>query len=112
MQIIINNWSTIQKLSDKSRKVFVSKNRVLSKNFRSKFRDLGFAKTSMEGIILLEINSLYRFFERRLNQPISIFRLFNAPMVNILWNIVTGVRYDWEGPETPKIMTYGNDLVE
>lgn len=66
----------------------------------------------MEGIVLEEINSLCRFFERRVNKPLNIYRLFNAPVVNVLWNIVSGERHDWEGPETPKIMRYADDLVE
>lgn len=66
----------------------------------------------MEGILLAEVDALCRFFERRVNQPLDIYRMFNAPVVNVLWNIVTGERYDWEGPEPPKIMRYANDLIE
>lgn len=88
-------------------KIFDIFKRILSPS-----RDLGFAKTSMEGIILAEADTLCRFFEKRVNQPLNIYKMFNSPVINVLWNIVSGERHEWEGPETPKILRYANDVVE
>ncbi len=75
-------------------------------------RDLGFAKTAMEGIILEEVNALTKFFEKNEDKPVSGYRIFNGPVVNALWTIISGERQDWDGPEQPEILKCSTNIVE
>lgn len=75
-------------------------------------RDLGFAKTAMEGIILEEVNTMITFLEKNADKSISGNRIFNGPVVNALWTIISGERQDWDGPEKPEILKISTDIVE
>ncbi len=62
-------------------------------------RNLGFVNASMETMILDEVKTLMNWFRKGEGSPISGKRLFNAPVVNSLWCLVTGERCNWEeGP--------------
>lgn len=71
-----------------------------------KLRDFGFAKSAMESLISEETTSMLHWFDKRLNQPISGNRIFNGPVVNSLWRIMSGEKEEWDSPQPPKILTY------
>ncbi len=66
-------------------------------------RKLGFAKASMESVILGEVQSMLDWFRKKEGSPISGVRIFNAPVINSIFRIVTGERYNWED-SPPKIL--------
>jgi cytochrome P450 len=69
-----------------------------------KLRDVGFAKSTMESLILDEVNGMCKWFEKRLDKPMSGIRIFNGAVVNALWNIVSGERSEWDAPEPPELI--------
>lgn len=59
-------------------------------------RDFGYAKVTMESLIMEEASTMVEWFRKRVDQSIPSERLFNAPVVNSLWRIVSGERCEWE----------------
>jgi len=55
-----------------------------------KLRDIGVFKSSVELFIMEEAHTLLRFFERNAGKPLSGKQVFNGPVVNSLWRIVSG----------------------
>ncbi len=43
-----------------------------------------------------EVQTTLDWFRKRDGSPISGVRIFNAPVVNSLWRMVTGERCQWE----------------
>ena len=58
------------------------------------FRDFGFGKSNMEELIREEILQFMNHLEPELNQPISLSNKFNISVINGLWTIMTGKRYN------------------
>ncbi len=67
-------------------------------------RNLGFANGSMETMKLDEVKVMLDWFRKQEGSPVSGVRIFNAPVINSLWRIVTGERFNWEDSR-PDIMT-------
>lgn len=63
--------------------------RTLQHNF-------GFSKSSMEMFIVDEAQVFIEWFRKSTGKPIPGSRIFNAPVINSLWRIVTGERFEWE----------------
>ncbi len=59
-------------------------------------RNFGFAKASMETMILDEVQTMLDWFKKQEGSCISGVRIFNAPVINSLWRMVTGERCKWE----------------
>lgn len=59
-------------------------------------KDLGFAKTFMESLIQDEAKALLDWFRKLNGKPTSGLRLFNAPVVNAIWRLVSGERCEWD----------------
>ncbi len=59
-------------------------------------RSLGFAKASMENIILDEAQAMLEWFRKRENKAISGLRIFHPPVITALWRLVLGERCNWE----------------
>ncbi|CAL8111339.1 unnamed protein product [Orchesella dallaii] len=57
-----------------------------------RLRDFGFAKSSMEGLILDEASAILNWFDNTKGNPVSCNRLFNGAVVNALWYIISGER--------------------
>ena len=57
-------------------------------------KDFGFGKSSMEGIIINEANELCEQIRKTKDKDFAMDCLFNATVLNVLWNIVAGKRYD------------------
>lgn len=75
-------------------------------------RNFGFSKTSMEIMIMDEVKTMLTWFTKNEATPISGLRLFNAPVINSLWRIVTGERCQWEGDTKPPILTRSDEFFE
>ncbi|XP_071537608.1 LOW QUALITY PROTEIN: cytochrome P450 2J3-like [Panulirus ornatus] len=58
-------------------------------------RDLGFGKTSYEPMIMEEVTELMEYLEQQNGQPITMKRVFNRSVVNVLWGMVMGKRYSY-----------------
>lgn len=50
----------------------------------------------METMILDEVQIMLDWFRKQEDSLISGARIFNAPVINALWRIVTGERCRWE----------------
>ncbi len=59
-------------------------------------RSFGFAKTSMETMILDEVQIMLDWFRNQEGSPILCTRIFTAPIINSLWRIISGDRCQWE----------------
>ncbi len=57
---------------------------------------MGFAKASMENIILDEVQAMLEWFRKQEGGPISGVRIFHPPIISTLWRLVLGERCNWE----------------
>ncbi|ODM92572.1 Cytochrome P450 2J5 [Orchesella cincta] len=77
-----------------------------------KLRDFGLLKSSNEQFLQQESDSLIKFFERRVGKPISGIKLFNGPVINGLWRIVSGESCDWDSEVKPEIVERTECILE
>ena len=60
-------------------------------------KEFGFGKSGMEEMIREELNEFVPFLlEESKNGSISVMNLFNISILNIIWRIVNGSRYDYK----------------
>ena len=61
-------------------------------------KEFGFGKSGMEEIISEELNEFIPFLleESKNNGSILVMNLFNISILNIIWRIVNGSRYDYK----------------
>ncbi len=62
--------------------------------FYRTLRDFGFGKSGMEALIQDEILHLLEMMDKDLGQETSISLKFGTSVVNALWTIITGQRYE------------------
>ena len=62
-------------------------------------KDLGFGKSSMEALIHLEINALNESLQADVGKPIGLSNRFNISVINALWTLISGHRYELNHPE-------------
>lgn len=65
----------------------------------------------METLIMEEVATMITWFDKHEGQPISGNRIFNAPVVNSLWQIVSGERHNWE-EKRPLILDLASEFFE
>lgn len=65
----------------------------------------------MEGLIMDEVEATLKWFRRGEGVPISGNRIFNAPVVNSLWRIVSNERHKWED-RRPLILDVATEFFE
>ncbi|ROT74255.1 Cytochrome P450 2J3 [Penaeus vannamei] len=58
-------------------------------------RDLGFGKTSLEPLMILEIKELMDHIAKQKDSPIVMQRFFNRSIINVIWAMVMGKRYSY-----------------
>ena len=61
-------------------------------------RDFGFGKTTGEELITNEMKEFIQALNKNAGAPVSIDRRFNVAMLNTLWMIMSGVRYEQDDP--------------
>ncbi len=57
-------------------------------------RDFGFGKQSMAEIVQDEFTYLSKALEQTNGEPVDVKELFNVPVVNAIWRILTGERIE------------------
>ena len=70
-------------------------------------RDFGFGKNSMENIVMEEVQTVINWMKKKEGQPVTLDRKFSLSVLNALWNIMTGERYDHNDPELSHILETG-----
>ena len=71
-------------------------------------RDLGFGKTSTENVILDEYSAMEEKLKAMIRDSadgsVDVDTLFNQAALNVIWNFITGVRYDYEDKQMQKLV--------
>ena len=76
-------------------------------------RDFGFGKTSMENILLDEVSKLILHFKSLGNQqPVQLNRMMNVSIINALWSIVAGRKFELEDPKFGEIIRLIDDMLK
>ncbi|XP_037798084.1 cytochrome P450 2C42-like [Penaeus monodon] len=58
-------------------------------------RDLGFGKTSLEPLMILEVKELMDHIALQRDKPIAMQRFFSRSIINVIWAMVMGKRYSY-----------------
>ena len=61
-------------------------------------RDFGFGKNSGEELITNEMKEFIQGLEKNIGKPISLNKSFGVAVLNTLWMIMSGVRYEQDDP--------------
>nr|AKH03514.1 cytochrome P450 3075C1 [Paracyclopina nana] len=67
-------------------------------------RDFGFGKTSMEDLLSEEVQKLVQVFRLHQNQPLNLNRTMNVSILNALWSIVVGERFELDDPKLATVI--------
>merc|ERR1712241_1602241 len=59
----------------------------------------GFGKSSMESLIHLEVNALNDALSKDVEKPIDLKNKFNISVINALWTLISGRRYELDHPD-------------
>lgn len=78
-------------LKSKIRKILTNVNRLKS--------DFGFGKKSMTSLVQDELNHFLATLEETKGQPVETSTLFNVPVVNAIWTVLTGERFESGDPK-------------
>ena len=62
-------------------------------------RDFGFGKTTGEELITNEMKEFIQRLEQHIGKPFSVNRSFGVAVLNTLWMILSGVRYEQDDPQ-------------
>ena len=62
-------------------------------------KDFGVGKARMESIISEELVQFTGFLHSFLGKPVDIRSMFNAPLVNVLWRVVSSEQFDYNDPK-------------
>ncbi|CAL8092016.1 unnamed protein product [Orchesella dallaii] len=74
-------------------------------------RDFGFGKESMEGMLIHELQDLQNALRMDIGHPVDLSGVFNASVLNSLWHIVTGNRFELNDPTLKNLITLVIDNV-
>ena len=78
---------------------------VEQRNFAIRnLRHFGFGKTSMEGLIMEDVTELLNWIKQQAGKPISFQRRFNLIVMNALWTILSGERYEHDDPHLTEML--------
>ena len=61
-------------------------------------REFGFGKSTGEELITNEMKEFLDGLERKVGQPTSLNKSFGVAVLNTLWMIMSGVRYEQDDP--------------
>ena len=62
-------------------------------------RDFGFGKSGMEQMIKEEVQLFTEEIRKSKGEPLDFTNKFNLPILNALWNVTVGQRFDYENPK-------------
>ena len=74
-------------------------------------RDFGFGKTSMEDSLNMEVEILVKKLSKNLGNAFDLNQTFNISIVNALWMIVVGERFELDDPKLQEIVKLTNAFV-
>jgi len=67
-------------------------------------RDFGFGKAGMEGLINEEVAMFIEEVKKSKGEPFDFVSKFNLPILNALWNITAGQRFDYNDPKLTSLI--------
>merc|ERR1712212_90334 len=67
-------------------------------------RDFGFGKSSMEEMIKEEVDLFTEEIRKSEGEPFDFINKFNLPILNALWNVTVGQRFDYNDPKLTSII--------
>jgi len=73
-------------------------------------RDFGFGKTKMEDMIKEEVELFLDLIKKTEGEPFDFCTKFNLPIVNALWRICLGQKFDYDDPEFILIVKKVNQI--
>merc|ERR1711936_328007 len=73
-------------------------------------RDFGFGKVGMEEMVLDEVNLFKALINSKKAEPIDFTNQFNLPILNALWRITVGDRFDYDNPKLISIIERLTDM--
>ena len=74
------------------------------RNFAHKsLRGFGFRTNVFEDNSRLELNQVLEDIEKKSGRPVAVKGMFNIPMMNAIWNIFMGNRFDHDDPQLRRI---------
>jgi len=73
-------------------------------------KEFGFGKVSMQEAIQDEVEDLVIRLSKTVNKDFKMETLFGVPVLNILWTIVAGRRFQPEDPKVQRMLTLLNRL--
>lgn len=78
----------------------------------STLKDFGFGKASMEILINEEVVQFMEYIdEQSQSGPIAVANMFNIAVLNILWQIVAGQRFDYNDKALNELVTMMNEAI-
>jgi cytochrome P450 len=75
-------------------------------------RDFGFGKNAGEEMIMNEVNEFLKTFSNQQGVPFVINRTFQAAVLNTLWEILAGVRFEQDDPRLWSVFRQNKELSE
>jgi len=73
-------------------------------------KDFGFGKVGLHGVIQEEVDDLIDYFTKQENKDFRMETVFGVPVINVLWTIVAGRRFDREDWRVQRMMNLLNRL--
>eukprot|EP00092_Neocalanus_flemingeri_P065658 GFUD01079879.1.p1 GENE.GFUD01079879.1~~GFUD01079879.1.p1 ORF type:complete len:438 (-),score=100.01 GFUD01079879.1:38-1351(-) len=67
-------------------------------------RDFGFGKTGMEEMILEEVQLFKTLINKNEGEPFDFINQYNLPILNALWRVTVGERFDYDNPKLISII--------
>ncbi len=79
-------------------------------------RDFGFGKSSMEDVIAEEVEHFKSYLDEQRAAAasdglISVQNFFNIGILNVLWRLVAGRRFEYGDPKLQELMRMTSDLI-
>ena len=66
----------------------------------------------MEDILLDEVSKLIQHFKSQGNQPVQLNRMMNVSIINALWSIVAGEKFELDDPKFGQITNLIDDMLK
>ena len=72
-------------------------------------RDFGFGKNTGEELITNEMKEVIQGLDKSVGKPVSINKSFSVAVLNTLWMIMSGVRYEQDDPRLWSVLHKQNE---
>ena len=88
---------------ENSARLWVWKDRLVLPDFVTwNVRNISYA--GMEGLIQEEVNLFKIFINQRINEPFDFLNKLNLPILNALWKVTVGERFEYDNPRLLSIV--------